>query len=165
MEYELVLADESALEAVYGLIDQRIRWMDEKGIAQWNVMDYWGAYPREHYAELMRRGELYVLKRPDRRIVSAAALYEEDERWVDAAELPAFYVHHFTSDVHQKGAGRAMLRKIEALARERGKACIRLDCSDDNARLNRYYEDVGYLPAGFCTDGPYRGIRREKGLK
>lgn len=121
MEYELVLADESALEAVYGLIDQRIRWMDEKGIAQWNAMDYWGAYPREHYAELMRRGELYVLKRPDRRIVSAAALYEEDERWADAAELPAFYVHHFTSDVHQKGAGRAMLRKIEALARERAR--------------------------------------------
>lgn len=165
MEYELILADENALEAVYGLIDGRIHWMDETGIEQWNVMDYWGAYPKAHYEELLRRGWLYVLRNAEDGIVCCAALYEEDERWADAPSLPAFYVHHFTSDVRRRGAGSAMLKEIEKLARARGKACIRLDCSDDNPPLNRYYEERGYLPAGFCTDGPYRGIRREKVLK
>ena len=39
---------------------------------------------------------------------------------------------------------------------------MRLDCADDNMRLNAWYESQGYFPCGTCIDGPYNGILREK---
>lgn len=45
------------------------------------------------------------------------------------------------------------------------KEYLRLDSSEDNEPLAKYYENLGFVPAGTCTDGPYKGIRREKKLK
>lgn len=123
MDYILDLATQSDLSAVCHLIDERIRWMDAVGIRQWNVTDYWGVYPRSHYEELVRLGQLYVLRqRPHGKIAGAAALYETDPRWQGLLEIPAYYVHHFAADEAQKGAGAVLLSLIEELGARRGKA-------------------------------------------
>jgi hypothetical protein len=44
------------------------------------------------------------------------------------------------------------------------KAFLRLDSAIDNPALTRYYEALGYLPAGHCVDGLYEGILRQKAL-
>ena len=62
------------------------------------------------------------------------------------------------------GAGKAILREAEKLAKPHGMEVMRLDCADDNARLNEWYEAQGYFLRGTCTDGPYHGLRREKPL-
>ena len=60
------------------------------------------------------------------------------------------------------GAEKAILREAEKLARQHGMEVMRLDCADDNTRLNAWYESQGYFPCGTCIDGPYHGILREK---
>ena len=165
MRYIFAQGQENELEQVYGLIDQRIHWMDEVGIAQWNVTDYWACYPKDYYARAVREHHLYVLKREeDRRVVSVAVLYDEDERWADRQGGTAFYVHHFATSLQEKGAGRIMLGHCEQQAAREGKEYLRLDCAVDNEKLNRYYDQLGYSYAGTCVDGKYTGNRREKNL-
>ena len=165
MDYTFELAQASDLEQVYELIDRRIRWMDEVGIRQWNVTDYWGVYPKEHYMDCLDRGELYVMRRNrDGLAIGVAVLYESDERWADAAPANAYYVHHFATDLTEKGVGVQMLRCMETLGARQGKQFLRLDCSVDNPTLNSYYEEAGYRFAGYCMDGVYHGTRREKRL-
>lgn len=150
------------LPRFYQLISARIAWMDQMGIRQWNTTDYWSVYPESHYEALTERGEFYILRRAqDGLLVAGAALYEQDPRWPDCTP-PAFYVHHLTTDRAAAGAGRELLRRCEDLARRRGKVCLRLDCAVDNAPLNRYYEEQGYLFAGTCIDGAYSGNLRQK---
>ena len=60
------------------------------------------------------------------------------------------------------GAGKAILREAEKLAKVRGIEAIRLNCAEGNARLNAWYEAQGYFLRGTCTDGPYHGLLREK---
>ena len=133
--------------------------MEETGIRQWNATGYLEAYPREYYGDMLRQGCLYVL-RDGEEVLGAVVLLEEDERWEDGA--PAYYVHNLVGAVSARGAGSALLEHVEALARERGRARVRLDCAEDNDFLNRFYQRRGYRPAGLCEDGPYRGVRREK---
>ena len=60
------------------------------------------------------------------------------------------------------GAGKAILCEARKLASSRSMESMRLDCADDNMRLNAWYESQGYFPCGTCIDGPYNGILREK---
>lgn len=147
------------------LIHQRIAWMDEVGIRQWNVTDYDGVYPPIYYEECWRRGELFALTdAADGRIVCAGALKTQDARWPDGFSVPALYLHHLAADRACKGAGRIFLREAEAHAARTGMAYLRLDSAIDNPALTFYYESQGYLPAGTCTDGLYEGILRQKKL-
>lgn len=164
MNFLFTPASPADMEAVYALIDRRIHWMDEVGIRQWNVTDYWGVYPRGHYIEQMEKGRLFVYKSADGHVLGTAVLYESDERWEGVPDVPAYYVHHLATEIGIKGVGRFILREIESLARQSGKSCVRLDCADDNPRLNRYYEEAGYRICGRCIDGIYTGNLREKKL-
>ena len=165
MDYTFEPAQISDLERVYELIDQRIRWMDKVGIRQWNVTDYWGVYPKEHYMACLDRGELYVMRRKrDGLAVGVAVLYESDARWEDAPAANAYYIHHFATDLSEKGVGVQMLNCMKMLGEQHGKDALRLDCSIDNPVLNGYYEKAGYMFAGYCVDGVYHGTRREKRL-
>jgi len=147
------------------LIHQRIAWMDEVGIRQWNVTDYDGVYPPEYYEECWRKGEMYALADAQTgQILCAGALKEEDPRWPEALAAPAFYLHHLAADLRHKGAGRIYLCEAEAHARRVGKQFLRLDSAIDNPALTAYYESQGYLPAGTCIDGLYEGILRQKAL-
>ena len=165
MDYQFALADESVLEQIYMLIDRRIGWMDEVGIRQWNVTNYWATYPKEHYIEQMRHGRLFVLKRTNNgAVVATAVLYEVDPRWPDGYTASAYYVHHFATSLEEKGVGKILLHHLEEYTRQQGKAVLRLDCADGNTTLNRYYAEKGYRPCDTCVDGLYRGILQEKNL-
>lgn len=137
-------------EAVFHLYKQRVSWMNEKGLHQWNDTDYLNAYPISYYREHQEAGSLYVLKRSaDGAVVGAVVLLTGDERWADAETVPAYYIHNLVTVPNLPGAG---------------KASLRLDCSVDSAFLNAYYESQGYRLCGRCQDGPYYGNRREKRL-
>lgn len=149
------------LPRVYELIDQRIRWMDEVGICQWNVTDYWGCYPPAHYQRAVDMGCLHVLCDEDGCIAALAVLWEEDPRWPEDGAA-AYYVHHLTSGLDVHGAGEKLLNCCYALAQQTGKDYLRLDCAVDNPVLNTYYQRQGYQPAGHCVDGLYEGVLRQK---
>ena len=159
--YRLIPAEPHHMEAVYRIIDDRIRWMDRVGILQWNTTDYWGVYPKEHYLRLARQGDLFVLTQ-GQRVLGVGALLREDPRWEDGFRVSAYYLHHFATVLDEKGIGATMLTLLEAYTKATGKERLRLDCAVDNGFLNRYYGEKGYTMCGRCVDGLYEGNLREK---
>ena len=151
------------LPAMHALIHQRIAWMDEVGIRQWNVTDYDGVYPPAYYEACWQRGELFALtEAATGAIVCVGCLKTADDRWPDGHAASALYLHHLAASLAHKGAGRAFLRAAEDHAARNGYAFLRLDSAVDNPALTRWYESQGYLPAGRCVDGLYEGILRQK---
>ena len=148
------------LDGFMKLIDDRIAWMDQAGIRQWNATNYKKAYPREYYERAALNGDLWALTGEDGRLLAAACLFDEDRRWDDG--VPALYVHNFASVLDVKDAGREFLRQAAAMAVQNGKERMRLDSADDNVALGRYYESQGYRAVGTVRDGLYHGILREK---
>ena len=164
MKYVLRQADKSDVKHVFSLVEKRVHWMDCKGIRQWNVTGYLDKYPFSYYEMQQRNGRLYVLHNNQNRIIGAAVLFEEDDRWEDCADLKAFYVHNLVTDSSSSGVGKILLQKLEKTAKSHGKDYLRLDCAADNGFLNNYYEDLGYVLVGTCEDGAYIGNKREKKL-
>ena len=97
MSYTFRAAKPSEIESIFGLYQKRIRWMDEKGIHQWNTTGYLKAYPVDYYIEQQTLGNLYVLA-DNNVIVGAVVLLQEDDRWSDKKDLSAFYVHNLVTD-------------------------------------------------------------------
>lgn len=160
----LRLARAEEIAEIFSLYEKRIRWMDEKGIRQWNAVDYLSVYPSAYYREMREKRCLYALTDAAGKIVGAAVLLSKDECWAGSEEEASYYVHNLVTDTSAQGAGRTMLTAAEALRRACGKRYMRLDCAADNAFLNGYYEALGYHAVGRCQDGPYGGVKRQKAL-
>ena len=47
-------------DGVLCLIQDRIRWMDEQGLAQWNKFDYLEVFPPVYFLESIEDGDVYV---------------------------------------------------------------------------------------------------------
>lgn len=158
---EFSVASLADTDAILDMIRERIAWMDEKGLKQWNVTDYLTCYPRTYFEESIRQGDFYLMKE-DGTPVGVMALFTSDGRWDDDTNY--FYVHHLTVRPGHSGGGAAMLRFAEELGREKGKRGIRLDSAVDNPALNDYYEALGYPAMSTFTEGLYEGLRRVKYL-
>lgn len=150
----------SDLKDVYRLIDDRIKWMDEVGIKQWNVTDYYKHFPHRYFEMAVDNLNLYVLKNKVDRVVGAAVIKSKDSWWDD--DKQAYYIHNFVTDIEEKGAGIEMLKGFEDIALKNNIYRVRLDCAKDNVKLNRYYEQFGYNVVGECIVGDYIGNKREK---
>lgn len=160
--WELRLARQDALEEIFALYAACVRWMNEVSIHQWNDTDYLSAYPPDDYADMQRRGLLFVLEGENGALLGAVVLLPEDERWNGRPSRRAWYVHNLVTAIGASGAGKAILREAEKLAKPHGMEVMRLDCADDNTRLNAWYDSQGDVPCGTCTDSPCHGILREK---
>ena len=156
------------IPVMFDLIQERVAWMDEVGIRQWNVTGYATVYPVEYFEHYRQLGQVYVLEdTATGQILSAAVLKEDDFRWYHEAwsqQEPAVYLHNFASRLGHPGVGSIFLEMAEAHAKARGMVWFRLDSADDNTFLEGYYTQRGYVPVGHCIDGLYTGILRQKKL-
>ena len=154
-------ADE--IQAVFDLIMGRVAWMDQVGIRQWNATKYDQRYPLSYYEHRRQMEELFVLTDGAGEILAVGALFHEDERWPEPDS--AFYLHHLASRVDAKGSGRVFLQMAEEYTAQMGKTYMRLDSAIGNGTLERYYTSRGYVAAGYCKDGLYEGVLRQKQLR
>ena len=165
--FRKITADE--IPVMYSIILSRMKWMDEVGIDQWNNTFYDEVYPVSYYEAHREAGEAFVLEEiSGGEIVAAAVLKNEDDRWEhieDYSTKSAFYLHNFCSRIDKKGTGKIFLDFAEEYARICEKDVFRLDSAEDNSVLEAYYADRGYVPKGFCIDGLYKGILREKNIR
>lgn len=93
--------EKEEIPKMFKLILKRIKWMNEKGIKQWNTTKYEEVYPLSYYEEKSEKGELFVLENIfTKEIVSGAVLKEKDNRWQDCT--PSFYLHNFVSKIEEK---------------------------------------------------------------
>lgn len=164
MKYIFRKIEKDEIPEMFRLILERIKWMDQNGIRQWNVTDYERTYPQSYYEDKRKAGEVFVLQDlATSQIVSAAVLQEEDERWADPA--PALYLHNFVTKVGENGVGTIFIKEAEQYAIQKGKRYMRLDSAKDNLKLAQYYEDLGFIKAGICDEGLYQGVLRQKQLQ
>ena len=68
-------------EQVFDLIRQRIAWMDERGIQQWNHPGYLRRYPLDYFRQCAEEGQLYALWTECGALAAGAVVLEEDPRW------------------------------------------------------------------------------------
>ena len=139
MDYLFRLAKEEEICQIFELYLQRVSWMDEVGISQWNKTGYLEAYPKEHYEAKFAEGNLYVFqKKDDGAIVGAVVLLQVDERWPDKEDDAAYYVRNLVTSGGESGVGKIFLDAIEKYALENGKSVVRIDGAVDNTFLNAY---------------------------
>ena len=156
--------DKEEVPVMFSMILQRIKWMNDKGIRQWNTTKYDEVYPISFYEAMRQKGEVFVLVDANtNEIRSAAILRKEDERWQD--DSPAIYLHNFVSDINHKNMGEVFLQFVEQYALDNGKRYFRLDSAADNHSLGQYYENHGFIEVGKCEEGLYHGVLRQKELK
>lgn len=155
------------VDAIIGLVQMRIDWMDLKGLHQWNETDYFGRYPRSYWLSNISR---MLVGEEQGRVVVAIALYTEDVRWTRDGvytghySSEAYYLHHLVTDPAVKGSGVAMMLHVERYAAEHGIKLLRLDSAVGNQALEKFYMRLGYTACGTCHDRLYHGVLREKHL-
>ena len=152
------------VQAVFDLIMRRVAWMDTVGIRQWNTTKYGERYPLSYYEEKRQMGELFLLEDTEAgEILAVGALFHEDERWPEKAN--ARYLHHLASEVGKRGMGSLFLSEAETYIAKEGAEYMRLDSAVGNATLEQFYSSRGYIEVGYCVDGLYHGILRQKKLQ
>lgn len=110
--------------------------------------------PRAHheraFEELMRSdeyAECYLLER-DGQAVGFVLLAKTYSR--EAGGMVLWIEELFVQPAYRScGLGRECFREIEAYARERGFARIRLEAEGDNARALALYGRLGYVPLDY----------------
>ena len=144
---------------VFHMIEERIAWMERSGMKAWNRSDYLSIFPLSYFESMAEDGILYVLAEGDD-IFAAAVILESDERWPEGGS--AMYIHNLVARDDRRGAGRKLIERAEELARERGKAELRLDAATGNEPLLDYYHSMDFIDSGYCTAGTYEGTRLRK---
>ena len=147
-------------EELHALREGAAHWLVGRGVRQW--------LPGEVDIQTIRRqieaGEWFVHRRTGRVLAALRLLWSDPEFW---GEQPgdAAYVHGLVIDRRSagEGLGAAALGLAEERARAAGRTYLRLDHAADNARLARYYRELGFLERGrreFDAWGPVTLVER-----
>ena len=153
-------ADIPAVTAIYNALLDR----EEQGL----LTTGWtrGVYPTEQTArDALDAGTLYVLEDGGR--VTAAAKIDQHQMeqyaqcaWRnDAPPEQVLVLHTLVVDpaVRGRGYGTDFVRFYEALGRETGRNCLRIDTNARNTPARVLYAKLGYTEAGIVA-GTFNGI-------
>ncbi|WP_438446093.1 GNAT family N-acetyltransferase [Gorillibacterium sp. sgz5001074] len=140
-------ASEEELPAVLELWLEAADWIWSKGILQWRPGSFTMETVREHHA----RTELYTAwgDGGNGELAGTFSLQWSDPFiWQERNDAEqAGYIHRLAVARGWKGRriGERLLACAEDFIREAGRSRARLDCMADNARLNRFYREAGYV--------------------
>ncbi|MBS4785655.1 MAG: GNAT family N-acetyltransferase [Clostridiales bacterium] len=160
MELQIRKADEKDLDQVeqlyHSLNDYLARPEVENG-PRWSR----DVYPlREHAAEGLEAGELYVAEKRGQIVGTVIYLSRQGEEyqqvdWQLPYEVPAVVIHVLAvhPDYMGCGIGAALLDHAAAVGRERGARAIRLDTYEENHAAIRLYEKCGFSCRGLLDLG------------
>ena len=158
--YEMRQVEETQIPEFIQVIQERIDWMESRGMKQWNDEEYLDFYSEEYFRAQARAGHLFFLIK-EGKAAGVTALLEEDDRWEDGSREYFLCSSSGFQNRNSRSWFCAFLELIEDYARKQGKRGIRLDCQLGNEPLNRFYERNGYVTVGEpFTAGGYTGIRK-----
>lgn len=102
MEYQFRAAGPEDVDDIIGIIQERIDWMDEKNLYQWNRTNYMQRYPREYFLGRISSHEFYLAVDPEGKTVGVMALLLEDGRWTEDEKRTAITSIIWRPDHRQK---------------------------------------------------------------
>lgn len=140
-------------EIVLRILNEAAEWLRSKEIDQWQSA-YW---TRTLISDGIRNGEVY-LARLEGEVVGTITLQWSDPRFWGDTLIDAAYFHRLAikREYAAKGLGRVLVEWAVNRAKAAGESFLRLNCSFENQRLRRYYEDAGFS---------YRGEARVRDLR
>ncbi len=140
------LAKESDILDILEILKQRCEWFKKNKIEQWGDWYYTELYNTDYFIKIMKIYKLYVVRQKGE-VIGAFLLKTQDNKyWRD--DKNAYYIHHFVTKLGYKNLGTEMLKFIEKLAKQNEVKYLRLDCMKENEKLNKYYENHGFINKG-----------------
>ena len=143
------LATPEDMPAVYAIYREAIDTMNANGIPQWDEL-----YPTPAILDAdLARGELYVAQ-TDAGVAAAVVLNTQCDPAYDTvaweggepfSSVPRLCV---SPGAQGAGVGRGLMAAVEAWAKQRGYADIRLDAFSQNPHALRMYAGLGYVKRG-----------------
>jgi GNAT superfamily N-acetyltransferase len=142
--------------AAQRLIDDARRWLNARGIDQWQ-----DPVPDTVLLRDVEHGCLFVV-RQDHGIAAMVTVSDSDAETWGVDTTSAVYVHRLAVDRAHRGGrlGQRLLAWVGAQATERGASFVRLDCATDNPGLRRFYEQQGFRHVRDVTVTALDGGRR-----
>lgn len=142
---ELHPAVASDTGSLLALREAAAAWLVERDIRQWEP----GEVGAKQIRAQIEAGDWFV-HRADGAIAGALRLLWSDPEFWGERPDDAAYVHGLVIDRRHagQGLGGRLLDRAEQRARDAGRPFLRLDCSESNLRLRRYYRDRGFVEVG-----------------
>ena len=138
-------ASPEELDEVVAVLSEAARWLRGRGIEQWP-----DPYPADWVAPSIERGETYLAREGDAVAGTITLRWEDPAFWGEQPPV-AGYVHGIAVRREFVGAGPQLLEWADEQVGATGRELVRLDCRSDNARLRRYYEELGFAHRGNAT--------------
>jgi len=139
----------SDLPQVLAILSESSRWERDRKIS-----DPWPyPFPVERVVPGLERGEVFLAFLEEPAPVATVNLSWDDARFWGPQPPVAGYVHRLAVRPRfgGRGLGRALIQWAAERVRSEQRAFLRLDCLASNARLCRYYTDLGFEPRGLVT--------------
>lgn len=143
IQIEVHRATEDESQIILDLWKGSARWIQSKGINQWNP----DSLNINQVQECFNNGfEIYLARWNEEVVGTLYICWSDPILWEELDNDESGYIHRFavSRDHAGNGIGKQFIRWAEDYIRDRGKKFIRLDCMAENARLNQYYLDAGY---------------------
>lgn len=154
-------ADDGAL--VTSILHEAAAWLEGTGQSMWQQDELDPA----RTADDVRAGMFHVAQIAGQPAGVARVQFDDPQFWPDVPPAESVFVHRLA--VRRGAAGRevatALLAAARAIAVDRGRAFLRLDCEASRPRLRNVYERFGFRHHSDRQVGPYFVSRYEIDLR
>ncbi|MFB7817136.1 GNAT family N-acetyltransferase [Paenibacillus chitinolyticus] len=138
------------------------RWRVSRGILLWDEK----TFTPEYFAELMADCELFIAYSGGEAVGCFTLQWSDKLLWGERDRGDAGYLHRLVVTRKRSGLrlGTRLLEWAEDYIRQTGKTYFRLDCMSENARLNAYYRNAGFVYLETVTGDGWSANLYEKKL-
>lgn len=153
--YEVSFATSGESDDIICLLKDVAKWLKEKKIDQWGFLASGGE--DEEIRQAINNKETFIVRR-DEEIVATFTLYQKQSWWDQHTwgklDDKAIYLHRLALNHSEisSGLGKIVLQWLITYLRNKGKSTLRLDCVEDNNKLNDFYLFNGFEKVG-TSDG------------
>jgi ribosomal protein S18 acetylase RimI-like enzyme len=147
MNYQFQVARIAHVNPILWLFEQGRKWHAEIEVDQWPTFEL------ARVLDDIKNERLFVLLR-GQLVVGSVTISDTDSLiWND--ETLALYIHRLvvSRDLKGQDLGKRIIDQIEAIAVDRGRQVLRLDCWASNERLKAYYMRMGFTKLGNVSFG------------
>ena len=157
---EFIKANILDLDKIINLFKERTVWFKENQRNQWSK--YLKHHPKKEFEYVLRNGYYFILKE-NHNIIAGFEISTDSKYWNDKT-TNAYYIYKLVTKVNYKKLGNLIFMICKDIATNNNKKYLRLDCLQNNKRLNSIYEKHGFVLKDTGTQDYYSYSLREYDL-
>lgn len=143
---------------IYQLFLERRIWFAENKIEQWSD-NFFSKFTPEALKDIINNENYFILIK-DNNVIAGFELTTDSSYW-DENVTPAYYVHKLVTKINYTNIGSLIFVICKELAKNNNKKFLRLDCLQENEKLNSIYESHGFKLIRTGSKGYYNYSLRE----